>query len=266
MLKNLNMFLLNEKDPYVEYLKTHKFQDLKNKFLNRSDYWGIYSYYSQFSCIEERIIYEQSIMLNNFKAVAELAYNTSWCMTLDPVEYDRNFEFLIYKTFFEENYDDLMDANYYFRVTKIRDAFFKRILPNILIDHRAFRLALHDFYFDDEANPFDIFKKPEPQNPRMNFHPLPLIHTSQYANVLGHGMLDTLAHIEHLFEEFYIPSEELIELVLLGTDPEKLEKIKIDELNLFIAKTANEKHLLEDAEYNYLNQSLMEANEGIYDS
>lgn len=266
MLKNLNIFLLNEKDPYVEYLKTHKFQDLKNKFLNRSDYWGIYSYHSQFSCIQERIIYEKSIMLSNFKAVAELAYNTSWCMTLQTTEYERQFDFLMYKAFFEENYDDFMDASYYVRITTIKDAFFKRILPNIEIDHRAFRLALHDFYFDDEANPFDIFKKPEPQNPRMNFHPLPLIHTSQYANALGKGMLDTLAHIEHLMEEFYIPSEELMELVLLGTDPEKLEKIKIDELNLFIAKTANEKHLLENAEYNYLKQSLMEANEGIYDS
>lgn len=34
-------------------------------------------------------------------------------MTLDPIEYDKNFEFLIYKTFFEETFDEIWDKHYY---------------------------------------------------------------------------------------------------------------------------------------------------------
>lgn len=34
-------------------------------------------------------------------------------MTLDPVEYDNNFEFLMYKTFFEDFYYEILGRHYY---------------------------------------------------------------------------------------------------------------------------------------------------------
>lgn len=277
MLKNLNLFLLNEKDPYVEYLKTHKFQDLKNKFLNRSDYWDIYSYYSQFSCKEELIVCEKLTMVNNRMRVAELAYNTRWCMTLDPIEYDKNFEFLIYKTFFEETFDEIWDKHYYWRITVNKDDFLNDFLKEMILDQKAFKLALSKYYFDDKINPFNVFNThaPEPADSegliKYSFPREFNTRSNKYANEIGTAMLDTFDYIEDMFNNFYIPNATVVrhvfegheeDLEALGFTPESLAgTIKGLELLDILYNDGR----IEEALYNYVKQALEEGYEGIFD-
>lgn len=279
MLKNLNIFLLNEKDPYVEYLKTHKFQDLKNKFLNRSDYWDTYSYYSQFSCKEELIVCEKLTMVNNRMKVAELAYNTEWCMTLDPVEYDKNFEFLIYKTFFEYFYYELLGRHYYWRITVNRKEFLNDFLPEMLKDQKAFKRALYKFYFDDHNNPFMVLQKyPEPLIGPRN-HPFPLIfmRTSTFANAMGFFMLDKLKQINLLLDLFFCPQSKkpeikalVLELLEANRDEwepkgKTLKHLQKNLKNVDFAKMAYKEGLINRQDYIYLMQTIDESNALIYD-
>lgn len=141
----------------------------------------------------------------------------------------------------------------------------------MLFDQRAFKLALSKFYFDDRRNPFNVFKDPDPKDPKMNNHPLPLKRSNAYANAAGFALLDTLDHIEELLNVFFLPrskaSRPLVNQVFenLGYKDSDLNNILKKMTNIKFAEIAYEQGILKDAEYYYLLQSLEEANDGIYD-
>lgn len=198
-------------------------------------------------------------------------------MTLDPIEYDKNFEFLIYKTFFEESFDEILDKHYYLRITENKDDFLNYFLKEMLLDQKAFKLALSRFYFDDKINPFNVLNthKPEPRDSegliRYSFPREFNTCSNNYANQLGTAMLDTFDFIEDMFNNLYIPNSTVIRHVFegreedledLGFTPESLVgTIKGIELLEILYSDGK----IEESLYHCVKQALEEGYKGVFD-
>ena len=156
MFKTLNHDLLSyeskSKNNLSEYFKKYQFKDMKNKYLNKSDYWKDYSYYSQFGTKEELIVAEKLTMVHNRMTVAELAFDTYWCMSLSPEDYEVNFEKLVFENFYERWAAEFIERHYYWRITHV----VKEFLHDMEKNYKIWSNNLLDVYFTKERDMHDI--------------------------------------------------------------------------------------------------------------
>lgn len=147
----------------------------------------------------------------------------------------------------------------------------------MLLDQKAFKLALSKYYFDDKINPFNVFNThaPEPEDSegliKYSFPREFNTRSNKYANELGTAMLDTFDYIEDMFNNFYIPNATVIKHVFegheedledLGFTPEQLVgTIKGLELIDILYNDGR----IEEALYTYVKQALIEGYDGVFD-